>query len=142
MRGMISTLMLTQSRYGISPDDLDPMTKAYIWALKDYDFHDIYKATEVLIKKMADIPKPAHIIAKIEEMTEEKRVKSVALPPPLHGWIADIAKEIGDVPARAWFERCEFDGEKLQTPDKMTRDWIEEKYIRVLKKTLGKCEIV
>lgn len=127
MQGMISTLLLTQKRYGISPQDLQPMTKAYLWALRGYEFKDIYRAVESLIKKMPDIPTPADIIGRIDELKA-----STPCLPATNWWIAALGREIGEIPARSWFKDCTWNEGVLTAPNQFYAEFIRQNYKKAL----------
>lgn len=129
---LLFTLSLTQKRYGIHADDIPAMGKAYAWALKEYDYGPIYRATQRLIKKKGDFPTPADIIQNITENPEH-----IALP-PLSGWRYRISQEIGYIPAKAWFEKCEWDGETLTAPNQFFYNFITQNYETCLDKVFGK----
>lgn len=130
---MLFALFLTQKRYGLHPDDVPAMGKAYAWALKGYDINQIRRAVGELVKKNPDMPTPADIITQISR--EEAM-------PPLEGWRAELAKEIGAIPTRAWFKDCEWDGKTLKTPSRFYSDFIGINYPKVLKQVFGEYEII
>lgn len=113
------------------------MGKAYSWALKGYTYKDVYEAITYLVRKMPDMPTPSHIISRIEE----KQSTDPQLPPPRNAWVRDLASEIGELQARAWFDGCEWDGSSLIAPNAFYADFIAQNYEKALLKVFGKYKI-
>ena len=135
---LLFTIALTQKRYGLNASDIPAMGQAYSWALRGYTYKQIYDAVTWLVRKMPDIPTPADIIKRIDDT---KELNAPCLPPPRHGWINDLSKEIGELPARAWFGACEWDGSTMKAPNAFYADFIAQNYEKALLKVFGEYKI-